>query len=57
MMQKQCLIEIYPPSFKTLSLKGALCSFGGEIQSQKCYICNSNEVLIQNPKYVFFFHQ
>ena len=48
------LIKIAPPSFKTVILQGALCGVGEEIQSQNCYIRNSNDVLIQNQKYVFF---
>ena len=35
----------------SLILKGALCRFGGEIQTQNFNIYNTNEVIIQTQNY------
>ena len=37
----------------TNGLKGALCGFGKEIQSQKYHFYNVNKVTIQTQKYLF----
>ena len=37
-------------------LKGVLCGFGEEIQTQNFNSYNKNEVIIQTQKYCFFFH-
>ena len=37
-----------------IAIKGALCNFGEEIQTQNFNVYNINEVIIQNQKYLFF---
>ena len=45
-------LPVFLNFFLFLCIKGALCSFGEEIQTQNCNINNINEVMIQTGKYV-----
>ena len=40
--------------FKAAKFKGALCSFGEEIQTENLKIDNINETMMQTQKYSFF---
>ena len=46
-------ILLYATLTLRVDFKGALCSFGEEIQSQNFYIYNINEVIIQT---IYFSH-
>ena len=42
-----------PSLFVYITIKGALCSFGEENQTQNCNIYNINEVIKHTLKYLF----